>query len=326
MRQGLQLKFSQQLKMTPQLQQAIKLLQLSTLDLQQEIIEQLYNNPLLESDEEATSHEQSTKDSSSNKDVDLSDDSDLYLKAQDASEPSSTEHDGDSQWEKPNSEELLSESWNDVANTTTKTVSSDNDFNFDSVYQVTESLQDHLRWQLNLVNFSIRDKAIAEAYVDSVDDNGFISKDLQGITSYIDNETSEEPLQEDELIAVVSLDAPVKVKNIFKQIETKIVKPDNRRRGRRRFDKKGGGRQKQEKRLNRQKYLEYKYAARDILDNPDVPEEHRSNVLGQIWAKGERVSIEESLTFIEQKQAELVLPEAVADSLRDLVKRMTTRR
>ena len=131
---------------------------------------------------------------------------------------------------------------------------------------------------------------------------------------------------EDELIAVVSLDAPVKVKNIFKQIETKIVKPDNRRRGRRRFDKKGGGRQKQEKRLNRQKYLEYKYAARDILDNPDVPEEHRSNVLGQIWAKGERVSIEESLTFIEQKQAELVLPEAVADSLRDLVKRMTTRR
>ena len=51
MRQGLQLKFSQQLTMTPQLQQAIKLLQLSTLDLQQEIIEQLYNNPLLETDE-----------------------------------------------------------------------------------------------------------------------------------------------------------------------------------------------------------------------------------------------------------------------------------
>ena len=190
MRQGLQLKFSQQLKMTPQLQQAIKLLQLSTLDLQQEIIEQLYNNPLLESDEENALNEPITKDSSSNKDVDLSNDSDLYMKAQDASEPSSTEHDGDSQWEKPNSEELISDSWNDVANTTTKTVSSDNDFNFDSVYQVTESLQDHLRWQLNLVNFSNRDKAIAEAYVDSVDDNGFIAKDLQGITSYINDESS----------------------------------------------------------------------------------------------------------------------------------------
>jgi RNA polymerase sigma-54 factor len=203
MRQGLQLKFSQQLKMTPQLQQAIKLLQLSTLDLQQEIIEQLYNNPLLESDEDAPSNEPSTKDSNSDKDVDLSDDSDLYMKAQDASEPSSTEHDGDSQWEKPNSEELISENWNDVANTTTKTVSSDNDFNFDSVYQVTESLQDHLRWQLNLVNFSTRDKAIAEAFVDSVDDNGFISKDLHDITSYINDEKSEEPIQDDELIAVL---------------------------------------------------------------------------------------------------------------------------
>ena len=203
MRQGLQLKFSQQLKMTPQLQQAIKLLQLSTLDLQQEIIEQLYNNPLLESDEEVISNEPITTDSSNDKDMDLSDDLELYIKAQDASEPPSTEHDGDSQWEKPNSDELISESWNDTANTTTKPISSDNEFNFDSVYQVTESLQDHLRWQLNLVNFSNRDKAIAEAYVDSVDDNGFISKDLVGITSYLNDESPEEPLHDDELIAVL---------------------------------------------------------------------------------------------------------------------------
>ena len=130
----------------------------------------------------------------------------------------------------------------------------------------------------------------------------------------------------DDVAVTIATHAPSKVKNVFKQIETVVVKPDNRRRGRRRFDKKGGGRQKQEKRLNRQKYLEYKYAARDILDNPEVPEEHRSNVLGQIWAKGERVSIEESLTFIEQKEAELVLPSEVADSLRVLVKKMTTRR
>ena len=55
MRTGLQLKFSQQLTMTPQLQQAIKLLQLSTLELSQEITEQLYSNPLLEVDESAIS-------------------------------------------------------------------------------------------------------------------------------------------------------------------------------------------------------------------------------------------------------------------------------
>ena len=115
-------------------------------------------------------------------------------------------------------------------------------------------------------------------------------------------------------------------KNVFARIETKVAPKQDRRRGRRRMDKKGGGRQKQEKKLNRQKYLEYKYAAKDILDNPNVPEEHRSNVLGQIWAKGERQGIDECLEFIESKEAELILPQDVGEQLRDLVKRMTTKR
>ncbi|MFT5767766.1 MAG: RNA polymerase sigma-54 factor, partial [Halioglobus sp.] len=52
MKQSLQLKLGQQLTMTPQLQQAIKLLQLSTLDLQQEIQQALDSNPMLEVEEE----------------------------------------------------------------------------------------------------------------------------------------------------------------------------------------------------------------------------------------------------------------------------------
>ena len=48
MKQSLQLKLSQQLTLTPQLQQSIKLLQLSTLDLQQEVEQFLADNPLLE--------------------------------------------------------------------------------------------------------------------------------------------------------------------------------------------------------------------------------------------------------------------------------------
>ncbi len=51
MKLSLQLKLGQQLTMTPQLQQAIRLLQLSTLDLQQEIQEALESNPMLEVDE-----------------------------------------------------------------------------------------------------------------------------------------------------------------------------------------------------------------------------------------------------------------------------------
>ena len=51
MKQALQLKLGQQLTLTPQLQQAIKLLQLSTLDLQQTISETLESNPLLDEEE-----------------------------------------------------------------------------------------------------------------------------------------------------------------------------------------------------------------------------------------------------------------------------------
>ncbi len=54
MKQSLQLKLGHQLTMTPQLQQAIRLLQLSTLDLQQEIQQALDSNPLLELSEEDT--------------------------------------------------------------------------------------------------------------------------------------------------------------------------------------------------------------------------------------------------------------------------------
>ena len=57
MKQGLQLKIGQQLTMTPQLQQAIRLLQLSTLDLQQEIQQALQENPMLEVEEESGSED-----------------------------------------------------------------------------------------------------------------------------------------------------------------------------------------------------------------------------------------------------------------------------
>ena len=117
------------------------------------------------------------------------------------------------------------------------------------------------------------------------------------------------------------------IRDSFKTIQTEVAKPSSdRRRKRRRGDKKGGGRQKQEKKLNRQKYLEYKYAARDLLDDDSIALEHRSNVLGQVWAKGERMGVSDALEFIELKVEEEILPREIADKLRDLVSRMTTRR
>jgi len=54
--------------------------------------------------------------------------------------------------------------------------------------------------------------------------------------------------------------------------------------------------------------------------------EHRSNILGQVWAKGERIGVSDSFSFIESKVEENILPREVADELRDLISRMTTRR
>src|SRR5690606_26059745 len=74
MRQTLQLKIGQQLTMTPQLQQAIKLLQLSSLDLQLEIQQALYSNPLLELVEEFDGPEADSSAESSADDAQMSSD------------------------------------------------------------------------------------------------------------------------------------------------------------------------------------------------------------------------------------------------------------
>lgn len=114
--------------------------------------------------------------------------------------------------------------------------------------------------------------------------------------------------------------------NVFKTIKTEKKKADRRPKRRRPGDKKGGGRQPQSRKLDRRKYLEYKYAAKDLLDVDEVSEEHRSNVLGQIWAKGERIGVADALEFISQKEAELIIPERIADEFRKMVKKYTTKR
>ncbi|MDC0557086.1 hypothetical protein OAO34_04800 [Candidatus Poseidoniaceae archaeon] len=114
--------------------------------------------------------------------------------------------------------------------------------------------------------------------------------------------------------------------NVFKTIKTEKKKADRRPKRRRPGDKKGGGRQPQSRKLDRRKYLEYKYVARDLLDVEEVSEEHRSNVLGQIWAKGERIGVSEAIEFINQKEAELIIPERIADEFRKMVKKYTTKR
>ncbi len=134
----------------------------------------------------------------------------------------------------------------------------------------------------------------------------------------------EEELESTAESTIIS-EKPESVNNVFKTITTEVKKKKFRPR-RRAQDKKGGGRQTKVKKLDRRKYLEYKYVARDLLDREDIKEEHRSNILGQIWAKGERLGIEDAVSFIDEKEAELILPADIAKKFRDLVKKFTTRR
>ena len=206
MQQGLQLKLSSQLTMTPQLQQAIRLLQLSTLDLQQEIIEQLYNNPLLETDEEtpsaATGDQEAIKDHS-NEDINLNSDNPLIQdRARDASEPTITETEDN--WQAGMDQKMPVEAdWNSTSPASTSPSKASAEVNLEEIYQVTQTLQDHLIWQLNLTPFSARDKAIAEAFIDDISDAGFISKDLFDITSHLNTDSETEAIEEDELLAVL---------------------------------------------------------------------------------------------------------------------------
>ena len=223
MRQGLQLKISQQLTMTPQLQQAIRLLQLSTLELRQEMIEQLYNNPLLEIDEDSSSepNPETPQSSQSASDDSHKEDSLNSTQAETTDlnrEQQNDEHNSDYEWSDQIPQDLpVDANWDDVYNPSTAT-SSGAEVNLEQVHQVTASFQGHLEWQLNLTPFSDRDREIATAFIDAIDSSGFISEDLFDVVAHIQQEgsqlqtqqlqtqeeqTQEEQIQEDELIAVL---------------------------------------------------------------------------------------------------------------------------
>jgi RNA polymerase sigma-54 factor len=194
MRQGLQLKISQQLTMTPQLQQAIRLLQLSTLDLRQEMIEQLYNNPLLEMDEDAP-------ESTPNQDADRTTSESNQVQEAERNSEQNPEYEWNDEIPK---DVPVDANWDDVYSPPTNTSNSGGgEVNLEQVYQLTESFQGHLEWQLNLTPFSDRDREIAAAFIDSIDSSGFISAELSDITAHIHYDEIEDQLHEDELVAVL---------------------------------------------------------------------------------------------------------------------------
>jgi len=201
MKQSLQLKIGHQLTMTPQLQQAIRLLQLSTLDLQAEIQEALDSNPLLEALEnnEADSSEAEKKNDDKKE---TNGEVETPVTAAETEEPSNAE----GEWNDDIPTDLaVDTSWDDVYQSAAPATSSlrndSEDFDFDSRRTATENLNDHLLWQLNLSHMSDRDQLIALAIIDAVEPSGMLSQTVDDILEGLGAELEE--LEEDEVIAVL---------------------------------------------------------------------------------------------------------------------------
>tara|TARA_B100001093_G_scaffold519690_1_gene609869 strand:+ start:1605 stop:3104 length:1500 start_codon:yes stop_codon:yes gene_type:complete len=196
MKQSLSMKLGQQLKMTPQLQQAIRLLQLSTMELSQEIQMTLDSNPMLEAEDEFLQGDNELADGEG--DLDL-----LTKESNDAAEDfvDTTEAEVSDQFEEPLTESMPGDStWDDIYPQSGAGTTADNDFDPSANNSATEGLLEHLEWQLNLTPMAVSDRAIASMIIDSIDDNGMLTASIEEICANLVDPSltvDEQPTAED---------------------------------------------------------------------------------------------------------------------------------
>ncbi|MFY8327832.1 RNA polymerase factor sigma-54 [Pseudoalteromonas sp. ZZD1] len=200
MRQSLQLRMGQQLTMTPQLQQAIRLLQLSTLDLQQEIQEALDSNPLLEVEEQEFS------DETAGKNEQKQDTEDVTVSASADETPSEYEQESSEALNKDtvSDDMAMDVTWDEYMSAAPASSSGPMPED-ESIYQgaSTETLHEYIMWQLQLTPFSPTDEAIAIAIVEAIDDSGILTLSCEDIAESLNKDNNEEEIELDEVQAVL---------------------------------------------------------------------------------------------------------------------------
>ena len=170
MKPALQLKLSQHLALTPQLQQSIKLLQLSTIEMQQEIERYLLENPMLEREDDTPESFASAQqfDSPRNEET--------RSEASEEREPRE-EREG----EVPSSpSEVDDDRWTSDAGTFTGAGrDEDDDSDAQDIHAASVSLREHLGWQLGMTQLSERDRSLVRFLIEALDDDGYLSAPLQ---------------------------------------------------------------------------------------------------------------------------------------------------
>jgi RNA polymerase sigma-54 factor len=194
MKPSLQLKIGQHLTMTPQLQQAIRLLQLSTLDLQTEIQQTLEENPMLEREDEDLSND--AVESAENK----------------ASETKAESETDDPHLDMEKNQEIPDElpvdtDWDDIYDITTATTPStsqasegSSDDYLENQNHTGDNLQDHLLWQLQNSQISETDLLIGVSIIDAINEDGYLTETIEEIHQGV---KSEGEIELDEVEAVL---------------------------------------------------------------------------------------------------------------------------
>ena len=197
MKPSLQVRLSQHLALTPQLQQSIRLLQLSTLELQQEVEQMLEQNPFLEADEESApafeplaerlspaeragereTERASSAESASDTAADSASDETPGV---DSAEFGTTERED---WENGTERE----DFDGIRETPGKSSASNDGEDFDGQDRdtPTQTLQDHLREQLSGMHLPATDAAAVQVLIESLDDDGYLDGTIEEIAALL---------------------------------------------------------------------------------------------------------------------------------------------
>ena len=166
MKHSLQLRQSQQLTLTPQLQQAIKLLQLSTLEINQETARLLDENPFLDREDDNANQTYSGSNSG---------DAPSAASSSESTTADTESRSDDHEWPEPSF-------------AASSASPDDEDENYGEVAADRPSLREHLLWELNMSQLDARDKKIIGLLIDALDENAYLSQPLEEIAELLPQE------------------------------------------------------------------------------------------------------------------------------------------
>lgn len=174
MKHSLQLRLSQHLTLTPQLQQSIRLLQLSTLELNQEIEQLLQDNPLLERAELAEMP--------------------ADLRQESGHSPADSAESADTR-ESPDRDQSSAATTADfdLGGPAYSSGGDSEDDEFPPIAEHPETLREHLNDQLVLLHLTERDRQLVMLLIDALDDDGYLTQELQDISDMLPEELGVEP-------------------------------------------------------------------------------------------------------------------------------------